>query len=146
MNRGRARLSLAKWTFVLKPPRERPSAWSSGSGWSGALFPGSGRTLVGAADGGVHRDRPAHVAIGIRHSEDRREDSFPCAVHGPPDQAFVRGLKGPEFLRKVTPRRAGAVLPRDGFQGSAVVGPPSSTDRIGRHQRLDPVPHRIGDR
>jgi len=33
----------------------------------------------------------------------------------------------------------------DGFQGPAVVGPPSSTDRIGRHQRLDPVPHRISD-
>lgn len=26
MDRGRARLSLAKWTFVLNPPRERPSA------------------------------------------------------------------------------------------------------------------------
>jgi hypothetical protein len=26
-----------------------------------------------------------------------------------------------------------------------VIGPPPSTDRIGRHQGLDPVPHRISD-
>ncbi len=30
--RGRAWLSLARWTFVLKPPRKRPSAWSPGLG------------------------------------------------------------------------------------------------------------------
>jgi hypothetical protein len=29
--------------------------------------------------------------------------------------------------------------------GSAVIGPPPTADRIGRHQRLDPVPHRISD-
>ncbi len=32
------RSSLARWTFVLRPPRERPSAWSSGSARSGAPF------------------------------------------------------------------------------------------------------------
>jgi hypothetical protein len=26
-----------------------------------------------------------------------------------------------------------------------VIGPPATADRIGRHQRLGPVPHRISD-
>lgn len=95
--------------------------------------------LVSPADGGVHRDVPAHVAAGIRHCKDSREDPFSCAVHGPPDQAFVRGLKGPELLWQIAPGRAGAVLPRDDFQGSAVIGPSSSTDRVVRHQRLGPA-------
>lgn len=108
-------------------------------------FSGSGRMLVSPADGGVHRDGPTHVVISIRHCKNCCENPFPCTVHGPPDQTLVSGLKRSELLWQVAPGRAGAVLPRDGFQRPAVVRPPSSTDRIGRHQRLDPAPHRISD-
>lgn len=98
-----------------------------------------------AADGGVRRCCPADVGGGVRRGQDGREDPFPSAVAGPPDPPLVRGLGGPEFVRQVSPRRAGAVLPRDGLPHPPVVGPPAATDRIRRHQRLDPVPHRITD-
>lgn len=57
----------------------------------------------------------------------------------------MRGLERTELAGQVSPRRAGAVLPRDRLQGPTVIRPPSPTDRIGRHQRLDPVPHCITD-
>lgn len=145
MDSGRARLSLARWTFVLNPPRERPSAGSSGSERSGAPFPW---LRPNAGEPGRWWSPPRLSSPRPRRHQPlpgEPRGSVPCAVHGPPDQAFVRGLKRPEILGQVAPGRAGAVLPRDGFQGPAVVGPPSSTDRIGRHKRLDPVPHRISD-
>ena len=66
-------------------------------------------------------------------------------VDGPSDQPFVGGLERAELVGQVPPGRVGAVLPRDGLERSAVISPPPSTDRNGRHQRLDPAPHRISD-
>jgi hypothetical protein len=115
-----------------------------GPAWS-PFFSGTGGVLVSPADGGVHRHGPADVGISVGCRQNRGEDSFPDAVRGPPDQAFVSGLERAELVRQVPPGRAGAVLPRDGFQGSAVIGPSPTADRISRHQRLDSVPHRISD-
>jgi hypothetical protein len=67
------------------------------------FFPDSCRMLVSPADSGVDRDCPVRVVIGISHCKDRREDPFPCAVHGPPDRAFVDGLKRLELLQQVAP-------------------------------------------
>lgn len=99
-------------------------------------FPRSGRVLVSPAAGGVHGDCPAHIIVSIGYCKDSCDDPCPCAIHGPPDQTSVSGLKGSELVRQVAPRQAGAVIPRDGLKSAAVVSPPSSTGRIGRHQRL----------
>ncbi|MEY9484231.1 hypothetical protein RKD26_000025 [Streptomyces calvus] len=143
--RGRARPSAARWILVLSPPRERPSAWSAGSPGRAAPFACSGSVLMGPHDRGVHRHRPVEVVSGVRRSQDGGEDHLPGAVDGPSDQPLVSGLERAEFIGEVTPGRVGAVLPRDGLERAAVVGPSPPADRIGRHQRLDPVPHRIGD-
>ncbi len=109
------------------------------------LFHSPSRVLMGPADGGVHRDRPIHVVIRVGGGQDSGEDPFPGAVDSPSDETFVRRLEGAEFSRQGPPGREGAILPRNGFKGAAVVGPSPTSDRIGRHQRLDPVPHRISD-
>lgn len=142
---GRARASLAGWTLVLRPPRERPMAWSAGSPRPPSPFAGADGVLVGPAHGRVHRRGPADVVGGVGRGQDGGEDPLPGAVDRPSQQPLVGGLERAQFLRQVPPGRARAVLPRDRLERAPVVGSPPPTDRIGRHQRLDPVPHRITD-
>ena len=143
MDRGRARLSLARSTFVLKPPRERPSAWSAGSDRPGAPFflaPAECWWARQTVESTETVQRRSSSASAVARTAARTRSPVPSMAHL---IRRLRALKGSELFWQIAPGRAGAVLPRDGFQGPAVVGPPSSTDRIGRHQRLDPVPHRI---
>lgn len=132
-DQGRAWLSLARRTFVLRPPRERPP------------FPGSSGMLMDPADGGNHRNGPANVVTAVRCCQNRREDPFPGSIHGSPHQPFASGLERSEVVWQVSPGRAGAVLPCNRPKGAAMIGPASPMGRIGRHQRRDPVPHHISD-
>ena len=80
------------------------------------LFECSGSVLVSPYDDGVDRHGPVDVVESIRRHEQGCEDLLPGSVDGPPDQALVDGPERTEFVGNVPP-----------------------------HQRLDPVPHRIGD-
>jgi hypothetical protein len=106
------------------------------------FFSGSGRMLVGPADGGVHRDGPAQVVISIRCGKDRCEDPIPCAVHGPPDQAFARSERVRALLAdRARESRCGTStrwLPRSGGGRPTVVHGP---DRPASAARSDPTSH-----
>lgn len=52
-------------------------------------------------------------------------------LDGPPDQPLVGRLERAELLGEVPPGRVGAVLPRDGLERAAVIGPALPPDRIG---------------
>src|SRR5262249_10816870 len=99
-------LSQTRWTLVLKPPRDRPSAWSGGScicaasgppncgGCSGFFFRPGGRG-VGAVDGAVEAPQVALDDAGAVQGEQQGvEDLGPGAVLAPAVEAVVDGLPG----------------------------------------------------
>src|SRR4051794_35197503 len=118
-------LSQTRWTSVVKPPRERPNAWSSGS-WSCArsrppssreplpLFPPTGRGSTGSDDGPV--DAPEVVidlALVVQFVQQRGGDAGPSAIPPPPIEPGEDGLPGPVALGEITPGRAGVQDPKD---------------------------------
>ncbi len=143
---GRQRPSAARWIFVVRPPRDRPRAWSCGSP-AGAPLTGPGGVLVGADDCGVDGDDPVQVAFGVGLGEQGGEDAVPCAVDRPHPQPAVGALPRAETLGQVHPRRAGAVLERDRVDHLPVITPPPTPPRGPvRQQRLDPRPLRVSQR
>lgn len=78
---GFFRCSTARCSLVVRPPRKRPSPWSSGSAaWPpggsfySSPFPHSGSMLVGPDDGGVDVEVPGdqlfRVGLGLEFGED----------------------------------------------------------------------------
>lgn len=141
--RGRARPSLVRWTSVLRPPRERPSACSSGSERSAA--PRSGRMLVCPAHGGVHRHRPTHLTFGSAAARTavRMRFQVPSTAHLISHSRAVRN--GPSSAGRSRHGQQVRYFHAMASKSPAVVCPPPSADRIGQHQRLDPGPHCMSD-
>src|SRR5436309_1720869 len=99
-------LSQARFTLLVKPPRERPRPWSAGSakcvaggppsaGGRSGFFPRPGGRRVGAAVGGVEAPQVALQAAGaVEVQQQRVEDPSPGAVLAPAVEAVVDGLPG----------------------------------------------------
>src|SRR5436309_13817589 len=135
-------LSQTRWTLVVKPPRERPNAWSSGSRSCARLrppssrellpfFPPSGRSPAGPDDGAV--DAPQVVidlALVVQFVQQRGGDPGPSAIPAPPIEPGKDGLPGPVALGEIAPGRAGVQDPKDTVDDRAVVArrPPHLTE------------------
>src|SRR4051794_23374255 len=148
-------LSQTRWTFVPKPPRERPGAWSGGSWSCASLRPPStrgplafffrpGRRPAGPDDGAI--DTPEVVideALVVQLVQQRGDNVNPGAVLAPGVEAVPDGLPRPVTLGEVTPGGAGMQDPQDAVDDGAVVpgGPPGLTvvGWVGK-QRRDPLP------
>src|SRR4051794_5075467 len=126
-------LSQARWILVVKPPRERPSAWLSGS-WSCArlrppsrcelppLFPPSSGGPASPDDGPV--DAPQVVidpALIVQFVQQRGDDAGPRAIPAPSVESGEHGLPRPVALGEVAPRRAGVQDPKDTIDDRPVV-------------------------
>src|SRR3954471_11536593 len=100
-------LSHTRWTFVPKPPRDRPSAWSGGSWSCASLRPPNLRELLafffrpgGNATG--HDDRTIDApevlideALFIQFVQQRGDHTIPGAVLTPSIEVVEHGLPGP---------------------------------------------------
>src|SRR5262249_38158356 len=128
-------LSQTRWTLVLKPPRDRPSAWSSGScscaasgppscgRCSGFFFRPGGRD-VGPVDGAVETPEvPLNDAGSVQLEQQGVEDLGPGAVLPPAVEAVVDGLPGAVAPWGVGPGGAGVQVPEDAVNQRAVVLP-----------------------
>src|SRR5262249_13105978 len=128
-------LSVTRCALVLKPPRERPNAWSSGSvtcaaagppnrgGGPGFLFRPGGRD-VGAADGCIDAPQLAGDGAGPVQSQPQGvEDAGPSAVLAPAVEAIIDGLPGAVALGGVRPRGAGVQVPEDPIDQRPMVLP-----------------------
>ncbi len=71
--------------------------------WSPLFFAGPGRVLVCAHHGGVHRDSPVEVVIGVGLRDQRGEHPLPGAVDGPHPQPGVDASPVAVFLRQMNP-------------------------------------------
>lgn len=126
-------LSHTRWTFVVKPPRERPSAWSDGSsicvdsrpprrGVPRAPFGGSGCGTAGADDRPVDAPKIAvNLAPFIQVVEQRCRDPDPSAVAAPAVEATENCCPRPEALGEITPGRTGVENPEDSIDDSPTV-------------------------
>src|SRR5690606_6359295 len=102
-----------------KPPRDRPIAWSGGSGPDFLLFdgspcdPGQGRAmLMDTRDRGIHRHDPVDLASERRPLLHVGEQVLPDAVARPPAEVLVDRVPAPEPIGQVSPRRSRAEPPR----------------------------------
>ncbi|GAA4611163.1 hypothetical protein GCM10023195_47140 [Actinoallomurus liliacearum] len=100
--------------------------------------------LVCPHDGGVDADGPIQPADRIVVDLQMGQDRIEGAVTGPPAIPLIDGFPVPIPLGQVPPRRAGGQLPQHPVQHGAVIQPPPAAGRLGRQQRLDPLPGRIG--
>src|SRR6516165_5806949 len=126
-------LSQTMWILVLKPPRDRPSAWSGGSCicasfrppsilWWRAFFFRPGGSSAGSDNGTV--DAPQVVvdlALVVQFVEQRRDDAVPGAVLTPAVEPIVVCLPGAVALGKITPRCPGMENPKDAVDDRPVV-------------------------
>src|SRR6516165_12094824 len=90
--RGLPSASTSAWILLLRPPRLRPSAWSS------AFFESAGAVLMSLHDGAVDH-RVLVIAIGCQVLK----DVLPYAGFGPAAEPPVRLLPVAEALRQVAP-------------------------------------------
>jgi hypothetical protein len=114
MDMGFCPYSTARCSLVVRPPRERPRPWSSGStatppggSFCRSPFPRSGGVLVGPADGGVDVEVPGDQVLGIGPGLEFGEDALPGAVALPPAEQVVRPAPRPVLGGHVSPRDAG---------------------------------------
>lgn len=131
---------------MVRPPRDRPMAWSAGSP-TGAPFAGPGRVLVGADDRGVDGAGPVEVLVGVGLGHQRGEHPLPGAVDGPHPQPVVDTPPVAVLLRQVHPLSSGLELEGDRVDHLTMI-PPAATRlrRAVREQRLDPRPLRVSQR
>src|SRR5262245_25004304 len=128
-------LSQTRWTLVLNPPRDRPSAWSAGScscaasgppscGGLSGFFPRPGGRDVGPVDGAVEAPQVALDDAGLVQLEQQGvEDVGPGAVFAPAVEAVVDGLPGAVAARRIRPGGAGVQVPEDAVDERPVVVP-----------------------
>src|SRR5215813_3275636 len=133
-------LSQTKWILVVKPPRDRPSAWSRGSCICVCLRPPSRREPPGLEldrflffspssgsptcpdDGTV--DTPQVVVdllLVIQFVEQRGDDANPCAIPAPVVEPGENGLPRSVALREITPGSAGVKGPKNTVDDRSVV-------------------------
>src|SRR4051794_41197339 len=82
---GRPLPSLTTCTFVPKPPRERPRAWSAGSPGGGFFFPGprggAGGADIAAVDAEqVRVDQPGLVQVELQPLDDLVQQPAPAEL------------------------------------------------------------------
>src|SRR4051812_43481099 len=135
MPNGMPWLSHSRWTFVPKPPWERPNAWFAGSSSCAAGGPPSrrgesafffcpGRCAAGPDDGGVHTPQVAtQVAVPVEVVQEFGKDGGPGAVLAPLVEAVVDGLPGAVAFGDVAPGSAGVQDPQDAVEGAVVRQP-----------------------
>src|SRR5262245_52306270 len=121
---GRPLPSLTRWTFVPKPPRDRPRAWSAGSPGGRFFFRGPRRRAGGADVGAIHAeqvgvDQPRLVEPQLQPLDDAVELATAAQV----GEAVVDGLPGAVALGQVAPGGAGVQPPEDAVEQRAVVLP-----------------------
>lgn len=130
---GRQRPSALRWTFVVKPPRERPSPSPPGPpppagqggtatasrsdvrrrnpfcvpGRRGRLPTGTGRVLMGPHHRGVHRDVPVDLPCDVGRRLGLLQQPFPRSVCRPQPVALIDRPPWPEPFRQVTPLHPG---------------------------------------
>src|SRR5215472_3564685 len=90
--KGLPSASTSAWILVLRPPRLRPSAWSS------AFFESAGAVLMRPHDGAVDH-RVFVIAIGCQV----RKDALPYPRFGPPAEPPVGILPFAQALRQIAP-------------------------------------------
>jgi hypothetical protein len=149
---GRWPPSTARCSFVVSPPRERPSAWSwgllstpPGSSRCRAPLCGPGSVLVRPGHRGIHADLPGDQALGVGLGLQGGENPPPGAVALPAPEQPVHRLPGPVAGGHVPPRRAGAGPPADPVDELAFA-PGRWPARLlaGGQQRLQPGPLLVG--
>src|SRR3546814_10166948 len=92
-------------------------------------------------DGRVHADGPVNLASRIRVREDLRVDPIPRPVPTEPTMTLPRGLPRTELGWQIPPRRTRPIPPDDPLKHPTVLlERPTTLDRRGRHQRLNPSP------
>src|SRR5215510_5408627 len=94
--------SLTRWTFVPKPPRERPKAWSSGSPGGRIFFRRPGGRAGGAAVGAIDAqpglvDQPRLVEPPLAVLDDAVEPAALAQL----SEAVVDVLPGAEAFGQV---------------------------------------------
>src|SRR4051794_33316265 len=150
-----------RWTFVPKPPRDRPSAWSGGSWSCASLRPPNHREQLafffrpgGDAAGTDDRtiDTPEVVVdetLVIQFVQQRGDHPIPDTVSTPGVEVVEHGLPGPVPFGKITPRRTGVQDPEDPVDDGArfVVARSARFAPSGRigEKRSDASPLGIGE-
>jgi hypothetical protein len=95
--------------------------------------------LVDPDDGAVD-----HRVLEVGVSRQSLENTFEYALRGPSSEAFEDRVPKPEFVGKVTPGRAGAGDPEDGFDEEPIVrGGATRVAGLAGKQRSDPIPLRV---
>jgi hypothetical protein len=97
---GRQFPSVARWTFVVRPPRDRLRASSSGSP-ADAPFSGRRRRTGGRGRSSSRPRPPVQVLVRVGLGEQRGEHPVPGAVRRPRPQPVVGALPRPELRRQV---------------------------------------------
>ncbi len=150
MAKGRPRPSAARWTLVVNPPRDLPSALARRRMWrifqfvlSRCPFCGARGVLVSTVDGGVHRHGPLHRTHRVILDLHVLQQLRPSSVHLPAGEAFVDGLPGAITLGQVTPGCPGPQPPEHTVHHLAVVPPGPPTTINTRQQRAYPLPRHI---
>lgn len=99
--------------------------------------------LVSPVDGGVHRNRPLHVADCVVTDLNMFQQPCPRAVGFPPGEPLIGRLPRPVPLRQIPPRSPRPQAPQHSVDHLPVIspGPPPAIQH--RQQRRYPLPRRI---
>lgn len=122
---GRQHLSVARWIFVVSPPRDRPMAWSSGSP-AGAPFCGPQSVLVSPHDRGIHRNGLAELLVRVGLGHQGGEHPLPGAINGPRPQPVVDTSSVAVLLRHMNAPGTSLKPGGDGVDHLTMV-PPAAT-------------------
>src|SRR6266545_3302535 len=153
-------LSQTRWTLVLKPPRDRPSAWSGGSsscvasgppncgGCAGLFFRAGGRGM-GPVNGAIEAPEVALDDFGLVELEQQGVENLgPGAVLAPAVEAVVDGLPGAVASWRIGPRGTRVQVPEDAVdQGAMVLPGVAAAALVGAvgEEVLDPLPLGVGE-
>jgi hypothetical protein len=132
--------STRPWTFVLKPPRLRPSASCAGAPLC------TRRVLMRAHDRASDKVlQPVQVSLLVSQLLQPLEDALPDAGFAPAVKAAGDRLVGPKTLRQVLPRRSGPQNPHEAAEhGSVVIVGPARLGFLRREQGPQLLPLRFG--
>jgi hypothetical protein len=147
--------SQARCSLVEKPPCCGPRPRRGGSRTPffvrrARFAPGARRVLVGTDDHRVsstvtsHPTSPTASFFSLR-TGNKRSQVPSRRQRTKPDKAVVADLPGTLPLREVAPGRAGAQLPKDAVNDSAVLAPLASALTVLGQERLDLLPGSVGD-
>lgn len=101
---------------------------------------GARRVLVGAHDGGVHRDVPVGLAGRVGRSLNPLQQTLPGAVGRPEPMAFVDRLPRPEPVWQIAPVHPGPHPVQNPVDHLPVITPPPAPTVAHRQKRSQPLP------